>query len=65
VVCSQIWLNYFLDDRHLDYVTKSLKETLHDGLCIVIDLTNSEFLSKEIENDRIVERNNINFESIC
>jgi len=65
VVCSQIWPNYFLDDQHLDYVTKSLKETLHDDLCIVIDLTNSEFLSKEVENDQIVERNNVNFASIC
>ncbi len=24
---SQIWLNYFLDDPHSGYVTKSLKET--------------------------------------
>jgi len=27
-VCSQIWLNYFLDDHHYGYITKSLKETL-------------------------------------
>lgn len=28
--CSQMWLNYFLDDHHykFDYITKSLKETL-------------------------------------
>ncbi len=65
MVCSQIWPNYFLDDHHLDYITKSLKEALHDGLCIVIDLTNSDFSSKEIEDDKIVERNNINFASIC
>jgi hypothetical protein len=28
LVCSQIWLNYFLNDCHFDYITKSLKETL-------------------------------------
>jgi hypothetical protein len=28
LLCSQIWLNYFLDDHHFDYITKSLKETL-------------------------------------
>jgi hypothetical protein len=29
ILCSQIWLNYFLDDRYFgDYITKSLKETL-------------------------------------
>jgi hypothetical protein len=28
LVRSQIWLNYFLDDRHFAYITKSLKETL-------------------------------------
>jgi hypothetical protein len=28
LLCSQIWLNYFLDDHHSGYVTKSLKETL-------------------------------------
>jgi hypothetical protein len=28
LVRSQIWLNYFLDDRHFGYITKSLKETL-------------------------------------
>ncbi len=26
LTCSQIWLNYFLDDRHFDYMTKSLKK---------------------------------------
>jgi hypothetical protein len=31
-VCSQIWLNYFLDDRHYGYITKSLKETLLWGI---------------------------------
>jgi len=25
---SKIWLNYFLDDYHFGYITKSLKETL-------------------------------------
>jgi hypothetical protein len=25
---SQIWLNYFLNDCHIDYITKSLKQTL-------------------------------------
>jgi hypothetical protein len=24
IVCSQNWRNYFLDDRHFDYITKSL-----------------------------------------
>ncbi len=24
-MCNQIWLNYFLDDCHFDYITKSLK----------------------------------------
>ncbi len=28
LLCSQIFLNYFLDDCHFGYVTKSLKETL-------------------------------------
>ncbi len=28
LVCSQIWLNCFLDHCHFDYFTKSLKETL-------------------------------------
>jgi hypothetical protein len=28
VIYSQIWLNYFLDYYHFDYITKSLKETL-------------------------------------
>jgi hypothetical protein len=28
LLCSQIWQNYFLDDRHFGYITKSLKETL-------------------------------------
>jgi hypothetical protein len=28
LVCSQIWLNYFVNDDHFDYVTKSLKKTL-------------------------------------
>ncbi len=28
LLCSQIWLNYFLDDYHFGYITKSLKETL-------------------------------------
>jgi hypothetical protein len=28
LVCNQIWLNYFLDDHHFDYITKSLKETM-------------------------------------
>jgi len=28
LVISQIWLNYFLDDYHFGYTTKSLKETL-------------------------------------
>jgi hypothetical protein len=28
LVYSQIWLNYFLDDHHFGYITKSLKETL-------------------------------------
>ncbi len=28
LVCNQIWLNYFVDDRHFDYIIKSLKETL-------------------------------------
>jgi hypothetical protein len=31
LVCSQIWLNHFLDDRHFAYITKSLKETLFGG----------------------------------
>jgi len=26
--CTQIWLNYFRDDCHLDYITQSLKKTL-------------------------------------
>ncbi len=26
--CSQIWLNYFLDDSHFGYITETLKETL-------------------------------------
>jgi len=33
LICSQIWLNYFLDDCHFGYVTKSLKETLHSLRC--------------------------------
>jgi hypothetical protein len=28
ILCSQIWLNYFLDSCHFGYITKSLKETL-------------------------------------
>jgi hypothetical protein len=32
LLCSQIWLNYFLDDYHFDYITKSLKETLEHWL---------------------------------
>jgi hypothetical protein len=28
LVCNQIWLNYFVDDCHFDYIIKSLKETL-------------------------------------
>jgi hypothetical protein len=30
LVCRQIRLNYFLDDHHFGYTTKSLKETLLD-----------------------------------
>ncbi len=26
LTCSQIWQNYFLDDRHFDYMTKSSKK---------------------------------------
>jgi hypothetical protein len=29
LLCSQIWLNYFLDDCHFGYITKSFKETLY------------------------------------
>jgi hypothetical protein len=28
LLCNQIWLNYFLDDRHFGYITKSLKAVL-------------------------------------
>jgi len=28
LLCSQIWVNYFLDDRHFGNLTKSIKETL-------------------------------------
>jgi hypothetical protein len=28
LVCSQIWLNCFLNDRHFGYIKKSIKETL-------------------------------------
>jgi hypothetical protein len=28
LLCSQIWLNYFVNDDHFGYVTKSLKKTL-------------------------------------
>jgi len=41
LVCSQIWLNYFLDDYHFGYITKSLKETLVGT--IVPSLDNSFF----------------------
>ncbi len=27
-VCNQVWLNYFVNDSHFGYFTKSLKETL-------------------------------------
>jgi hypothetical protein len=27
-VCSQIWLNYFMNDQHFGYITKSLKGNL-------------------------------------
>ncbi len=27
LVCNPIWLNYFLYDRHLGYITKSFKNT--------------------------------------
>jgi hypothetical protein len=27
LVCNQIWLNYFMDNCHFGYITKSLKET--------------------------------------
>jgi hypothetical protein len=33
---SKIWLNYFLDDCHFGYITKSIKETLvqlKDSIC--------------------------------
>jgi len=26
-VCSQIWLNYFVNDPHFGYITKTLNET--------------------------------------
>jgi hypothetical protein len=28
LVCTQIWLNYFVNDDYFGYVTKSLKKTL-------------------------------------
>jgi len=28
LICSQIWLNYFVNDHHFGYIAKSLKETL-------------------------------------
>ncbi len=31
LVCSQIWLNYFLDDCHFGYITKSLKRNPERG----------------------------------
>jgi hypothetical protein len=32
LLCSQIWLNYFLDDYHFGYIPISLKETLERWL---------------------------------
>ncbi len=39
LVCSQIWLNYFVNDDHFDYVTKSLKKTLvqHVNMCNLVE----------------------------
>jgi len=46
LVRSQIWLNYFLDDRHSGYITKSLKETLVGDIGTqnaVLDLATASF----------------------
>ncbi len=39
LVCSQIWLNYFLDDCHFGYITKILKRN-HVDVCVQVALSN-------------------------
>jgi hypothetical protein len=46
LVLSQIWLNYFLDDRHFGYITKSLKRNPswgHGTQNAVLDLATASF----------------------
>ncbi len=43
-VCSQIWLNYFLDDCHFVSITKSLKEHWVGGL-VIVQHTRNEWMS--------------------
>ncbi len=42
LVCSQIWQNYFVNDRHFGYITKSLKETLDCNNTVKYPQTDSD-----------------------
>jgi hypothetical protein len=49
--CSQIWLNYFVDDHHFGYITESFKKRIMGPNCpkhIVIVLETFADLDKEI-----------------
>jgi hypothetical protein len=36
LVCSQIWLNYFVNDHHFDYITKILKRNSVCGILLLL-----------------------------